>query len=210
MKNYEIIEKLLLTKEYSQLTDSEKRFLPESISEMEYQNMRYNTKQLKFVFNKEPQNELLHKQVEDSIMTAFAIHHKPKNKYLFINRPVPLWLVAASFTLLITTCFILFQWNPKQNTKYLTQIDTLIKEKRIIDTVFVVTECPKNHKKLQSAPFYKDSINPSITESNSSTIESNVGMSIPDPQMIRKANTSKGGISMREDDLKEKLAVQIF
>lgn len=210
MKNYEIIEKLLLTKEYNQLTDAEKRFLPENISEEEYQNLRYNTNQLKLILKKKPHHEFLPKQNEDSIMAAFEAHHKSKNKNNFIHRSVPLWSVAASFALLIASCIILLPWNRQQNTKYITQIDTLIKEKHFVDTIFIEKESPKNQNNLQSNLYHRDSINPLVTESNSSPIESNVGMSIPDPDMVRKANNSTGGISMREDELKEKLTVQIF
>lgn len=211
MENYEKFEKLLLTKEYNQLTDAEKRFLPEGLSEEEYQNMRYSTNQLKLILKKEPQHDVLSKQKEATIMAAFEAHQKPQNKKSnFIHRSVPLWSVAASFALLIATCFILLPWNPQQNIKYITQIDTLIKEKRVVDTIFIEKESPKKMNKLQSTLYPQDSINPSITESNSSPIESNVGMSIPNPEMVRKANNSTGGISMREDDLKEKLTVQIF
>jgi hypothetical protein len=214
MNNYEKIEELLLTKNYNQLSETERSFVSKIMTAEEYGKMRNSLHSLKAFMNGEAKLQSLLKSVEDSVMDSFEKHHQSKqdhlNKKIWLKRSVPLWAVAASLALLIIAGGWLMQWKSQTRINYLAKIDTVYQEKRIVDTVFIEKEPLKPEYKIKSRIATQEYPADMVGNSTSNTVVASTGLTIPNPEMLRNAKRFPVGTSMSEDASKEKLTVEIF
>ncbi len=212
MNNYEKIEELLFTKDYEQLNELEKSIVSKIITIEEYCKMRDNLHALNAFFENEINHQFVPKSIEDSITCSFEEHHKLKfdssNKKALIRKSVPLWPVAAGFALLIITGGLLMQWKPQTKVRYLTKIDTVYQEKRIVDTIFVKKKLLKSEHRTKPQTVYQEYSTEMTPSTN--TVVASTGITVPNPEILRNAKRFSVGTSMSEDAAKEKLTVEIF
>ena len=206
MNNYEKIEELLLTKDYDQLSETEQSIVLKIMTAEEYCKMRNNMHSLKAFMDSEAKHQRVPKSVKDSIMDSFDKHHQSKqdrlNNKIWIKKSVPLWTVAASLALLIITGGLLMQWKPETKMRYLTKIDTVYQEKRIVDTIFVEKKLLKSEHRTKPQTVYQEYSTEMTPSTN--TVVASTGLTIPNPEMLRNAKRFSVGTSMSEDAAKEK------
>lgn len=216
MKNYETIDPtlwmLITTKDFDSLTESEKLFVLTYIDKETYYQWRKTTHAMDEIFhNKLKKHPFPKKAIKQRIDEKINKKRQASKVTQIVNFQVPLWQMAASWTVLII-CFSWYFQNPKISTvqplQTKTQTDTVYIQsamKLVRDTLFIkpkftlrnTKQTPLMDSVLKVAPW---------TRKNEKETPTNTG----GLQISGFEDTQPKGQSLKEDTVSEKFMVGVM
>ena len=199
----EVLE-MLLSRDYHELSSSEKELVSRYISEDEYGDLRKTRLALKSIANSRMNGLKPNPRTKDLLIARLKSNRRPVLIRMFEYR-VPMWQAAAAI-ILLGTCFFFLDKNQNLSSgTVLTQIDTIKVEKPVLrteikhDTVFIskVVSPERKLKPFTPSPFrHTDKV--AFVDNRLTQIDLHIMK--PD----QKAGLQNPGNSLKEDTLAQK------